>query len=257
MRATSLLIALACAGCAATRPAATTGAAVPASMPSTMPSTMPAPVPASFQGTWSSADGAAFLGIADHRVVLNLPGLPRGTAAIRAVAVVGATAELTLDDGVVLVLAAGRATDERVVGGVPLAADRPVLTVAVAGPTAPAAARLWSADGATWLPLAAAPRSAAAADPGHRLLAVADAVGEPLLVHAAEDLLRRARRGAVGAALDAVWTEHARLLRLAAVDGLARQVEAPAPDALADVDRLIAALARCQGAYATWRAERD
>ena len=254
---------LACAGC-------TTVARLDGPAPAMLPPPAPAPIaepagpaapraqlPATLAGTWISGDGTAFLAIADDQLVVNLPGLPRRAARVAAVVVVGGAAEVTLDDGATLVLVSGRATGERTVGGLTLTADRAVLDVGVGGSSAAATVRLWGEGQTTWLPLAAAPMAkpmAATAD--ERLLAAAEASAEPLLAVAVQDVLQSARRGAAVADLDATWGEHARRLRLAALDRLDAQVGSSAPDAFADADRLVAALAQCSEAYAAWRAER-
>ena len=256
MRASVLVMALVGAGCSSS------GRPVPAPAATTVEAARPAAptvtLPPALLGTWISVDGAAFLALADGGAVLNLPGLPRRAARVTAVVAVGAAAELRLDDGATLVLASGRATGERTLGGLTLTADRAVLDVAVGGAPAAGTVRLWGEGEATWLPLmAAAPAPAATIpNPDARLLAAADSTTEPLLAVAARDILALARRGAAATELDAAWSEHARKVRLSALERFDAQVATPTPAALAEADRLVAALTRCSEAYAAWRAER-
>ena len=260
MRASLLLLALACAGCTSTaaRPVAPAPASAPPVAAVSKPAAPRTLAPAALSGTWTSADAAAFIAIADDQVLLNLPGMPRRAARISAVVAVGGAAEITLDDGSILVIASGRAIGERIVGGITLTADRAVLDIG--GSSLAATMRLWGEGQTTWLPLATAapaalsPPVAATAD--ERLLAAAEGAAEPLLAVAVDDVLRRARSGAADSDLDAIWGEHARQLRLAALERLDALVASSAPDALAEADRLVAALARCSEAYAAWRAER-
>jgi len=265
VRASLLLMVLACAGCSSAR-SDVAPSALASPILAREPAAPSARLPVAWHGTWTSADGGAFLAIADDRAVVNLPGLPRRAARVTAVVVVAGAAAVTLDDGATLVLAVGRATGERTLGDITLAADRAVLDVGIAAAGASATVRLWGDGQTTWLPVASAaivgiPLAARApgsgvSSPDDRLLAAVDAAAEPLLAAAAQDVLAHARRGAGSADLDAVWAEHARQVRLAALERLESLAASPAADGLAEADRLVLALAKCSEAYAAWRAER-
>ena len=217
----------------------------------------PDAVPAAIAGTWRGDQGT-FITLGGSQVILSLAGIPRAAHAITASTVVGSSVALTLDNGWILAVAAGRGLQVRHQQGVDLAADCPVIDLGLSGPASPLALRLVADNNAMWLPVAmvtqAPPAVTVQADPqpgrqARLLTAVQDA--DPRVAGAARELAALAQGGADAAALDAAFSEDLRTLRLALLDLLG---QAGADDRrLAAADHLQGDIDTFAAAYHAWR----